>query len=126
MDTRIYTHAHINIHKSQGCFGSDLDPRYAELIDAYRVQFEELQEYTRKNLDVGELSVTWKVHILICHLVQWLRKHGEGLARYSEQTCEASHHDFAKTHQRYKRKESHPDHGKKLRRSVVEYSSRRI
>ena len=65
-------------------------------------------------------------HSLVCHLKQWLRKYKEGLARFSEQTCESTHFDFGKTHQRFKRKESHQDHGKILKRSVVEYSSRRV
>ena len=131
--TRTFSHNHAKTHVfshvftcTQGCFGSDVDPAYEEDITAFRDRFVELQEFTREFLDVGKLTVTWKIHLLVCHLKEWLRKYKESLARFSEQTCESTHFDFGKTHQRFKRKESHQDHGKMLKRSVVEYSSRRV
>ncbi len=76
--------------------------------------------------DGSEMGVSWKIHILVCHLPDWLDAKAVGMAQYSEQACEATHHDFEGTHKRFKRAVGHDDHGKNLRRSVVEYSSRRI
>ena len=86
-----------------------------------------MQEYSQDFLDEGvNLGLPWKVHILCAHLPEWLDNHTEGLSKYAEQTCEATHKDFSATYKRFKRKESDQNHGRNLRRSVVEYSSRRV
>ena len=103
-----------------------MNPAYRQIIDLYRCKYEAVQEYCKEVLDGIELSITWKIHLIVVHLPQWMDRHSEGLSRFAEQTGEACHHDFSKTNKRFKRKESHPDHGKNLRRSVVEYSSRRL
>ena len=78
-------------------------------------------------LDDGvKIALTWKVHIMVCHVTQWLDEHPIGLGLFAEQTCESSHHDFKKTQKRFAVSEDHPDHGKKLRRAVVDYSSKRV
>ena len=110
----------------KGCFSDSLNPEFRALIDAYRRDFEALQEYCDEVLEGVSFGVSWKAHILVCHLPQWLDKHSEGMAKYAEQTAEAIHCDFSKTYKRFKRDESHPEHGKRLLRSAVEYSSRRI
>ena len=110
-----------------GCFGKYLDPNYHALIGAYKQKYVELQEYSEDFLDEGvKLGLPWKIHILCVHLPEWLDDHTEGLSKYAEQTCEATHKDFSATYNRFKRKESDQNHGRNLRRSVVEYSSRRI
>ena len=104
-----------------------MNPEYEEIIDKYRITYEAVQQHCDDVLDDGiSLGIPWKVHSIVCHLPQWLRKHREGMSRYSEQAAESTHHDFEKTWKRFKRDESHKDHGKNLKRSVVEYSSRRI
>ena len=103
-----------------------MDPEYPALIDAYRQDYEVLQEYCDEVLDGISFNIPWKAHITVVHLKQWLDKHTRGMALYAEQTAEAVHADFEKTYKRFRRDESHPDHGKNLRRSAVEYSSRRI
>ena len=103
-----------------------MDPNYAALIDKYRCDYEALQEYSDVCLDGITFTIPWKAHILVCHLTQWLDRHKSGMAKYAEQTAEAIHCDFDKTYKRFKRDESHHDHGKNLKRSTVEYSSRRI
>ena len=96
------------------------------LIHTYRKRFEDLQEYVEAVLDSSiKLTIPWKIHVLVIHLPQWLRIHQKGLSDFSEQTAEACHH-FLKTYRRFSRAETHPEHGKRLRRSVVGYSSRRI
>ena len=115
----------VNFHL--GCFGMTLDPRYDELVATFKRKFEDLQEYAHEVLDDGiEIRTSWKVHILVCHLGQWLDRHPRGLGLFCEQTCEATHDDFRKSHKRFKVSEAHPQHGERLCRSVVEYSSRRL
>ena len=109
-----------------GCFGSALNPSFEDLIEKYRVTYEAVEEYCNDVLDGISIGLPWKVHIIVCHLKQWLANHSEGMSRYSEQAAESTHHDFDKTWKRFKRDESHKDHGKNLRRAAVEYSLRRL
>ena len=108
-----------------GCFGRELCTDYHERIDAFRKRFEELSSYARDVFEV-ELQLTWKIHIITCHLSQWLDDHPVGLALYSAQTCESAHSDFKKTQKRYLVSEANTAHPSKLMRSVVDYTSRRI
>ena len=109
-----------------GCFGKYLDPNYHALIGAFKEKYLKLQEYSEDFLEGVKLGLPWKIHILCVHLPEWLDEHTEGLSKYAEQTCEATHKDFSATYNRFKRKESDHNHGRSLLRSVVEYSSRRI
>ena len=109
----------------KGCFGAKLSPDYHNLIREFRLKFEDLQEYSREVLETP-ISCTWKVHVLTCHVSQWLDEHPVGLGLYAEQTCEGVHSDFLKTQKRFLVDESHPDHAKRLRRAVVDYSSKRL
>ena len=110
-----------------GCFVASLDASYRDLIADFERKFSLLQEYCQQCFDSTlQINVTWKVHILCTHLPQWLDKHPTGMSQYAEQAAEASHADFARSHKRFRRSESHPDHGKLLLRSVCDYSSRRI
>ena len=112
---------------NSGCFSKTLDPSYRSLIENYRKKYELLLEYSREFLEEGiTVGLSWKIHILVMHVPQWLDSHSEGLSKYSEQTMEATHKNFATTYKRFKTNEAHPNHGMKLRRSAVEYSSRRI
>ena len=104
-----------------------LDPNYEALIDVFRRKYVAMQEYARDVLPDGvEVGTPWKVHILVCHLGQWLAQHPQGLGIYCEQTCEATHDDFRKTYKHFKVAEAHPDHSARLLRSAIEYSSRRL
>ena len=118
---------YIHFHHAEACFGKFLDSNYNNIINNYRHKYELLQEYCQDVLDDGlDLSLPWKIHMLVVHLPQWLDRHGEGMRKYAEQTAELCHHDFVQTNKRFKRGEAHADHGKNLRRSTVEYNSRRI
>ena len=104
-----------------------LSPDYSALIATFKQKFEDLQKYAHDVLDDGiEVRTTWKVHVLVCHVDQWLIQHPTGLGLYCEQTCEATHDDFRKSYKRFKVSENHPSHGEKLCRSAAEYSSRRL
>ena len=91
------------------------------------MKFEELQNYASDILDDGiEITTSWKIHILVVHVSQWLEDHPVGLGFYAAQTCESAHSDYKKTEKRYAVSEANPDHPTKLKRSVVDYSSRRL
>ena len=55
------------------CFGWDLKDGWEEAISVYSSQFAELQFYAGIVLKL-ELTVTWKIHILACHLKPFLSK----------------------------------------------------
>lgn len=123
-----HTRSHLkNIKIHTGCFGKTLDVDYDKLINAFKMKFECLQTYTSEVLEDGiEINTTWKIHILACHVSQWLGEHPVGLGYYAAQTCESTHSDYKKTEKRFLVSEANPDHPKKLLRSVVDYSSRRL
>ena len=86
-----------------------------------------VQEFATEVLnDDVDLSLPWKLHIICVHLPQFLERHQTGLSKYAEQCGEAVHADFKKTQRRFNVRESHPEHGKRLRNGIVDYSSRRL
>ena len=100
---------------------------FEDRILNFRNKYEILMEHTDIVLpDNVKASVTWKVHCIVNHLPEFLRKVKTGMSIYSEQTVEACHSDFKKTFKRFKVKESHKNHGNRLKRAVVEYNSRRL
>ena len=68
------------------CFGMKLDPQY----NFYIQQFENVYK------DLG-ISITPKVHILIKHVPEFIKKHTRSLRWYSEQALENTHYDFQET-----------------------------
>ena len=49
-----------------------------------------------------QIPISPEVHVLVCHLPEFLRMYPHGLSRYSEQANESLHHDFAVVYGRYK------------------------
>ena len=109
-----------------GCFGQSLDPSFHELISSFKTQFLKTQQYVAGLESNIRLNVTWKVHTLIVHLPQFLEMSGCGLARYSEQCGESVHHIIKKVLARFKLEETHPKHGERFKRAVVEFSTERL
>ena len=62
-----------------------LDPQY----NFYIQQFENVYK------DLG-ISITPKVHILIKHVPEFIKKHNRSLGWYSEQALENTHYDFSR------------------------------
>jgi hypothetical protein len=80
-------------------------------------------------VDLGgevQLNTSWKVHAIVVHLPQFLNRVKCSMARYSEQTSEAIHNKMKATLSRFCVSEEHPDHGKRLLKAVVEFSSERV
>ena len=83
--------------------------------------FLNLQDYA-ESLNY-KLSVTWKVHILLCHVLPFCLSVDCGLARFAEQTGEAIHAKFKPTWQCYKVKPDKANHGEKLCSAVSVFSA---
>ena len=95
----------------KSCFGSDLRNGWqddvADFCQAYR--------------QLG-ISITTKVHIVKDHLMDFCEKNRWGLAKFSEQSFEAVHADFAKFWERNQVKEKSSErYGQRLKQTVKEY-----
>ena len=97
------------------CFGKYLLPNYKDEITSFH------KEYLKLNL-----SVTPKVHALICHVPQYCDNTGMGLGISSEQASEAVHADFKRVWERYCLPPNHPRHGDQLLRAAVKYNGLHI
>ena len=73
-----------------------------------------------------ELSVPWKVHMVMCHVKPQLDSTGEGLAGDSEQTGESGHSKMKKEMARYKRDLTNTHHGERTLAGVKRFVSKRI
>ena len=108
--------------KAFGFFkGPDLD----ENVNLFKNSFKELQ-VTLKNEFKYELNVSWKVHIVVNHLVPFLNNVPHGLGVYCEQAGESAHHCHKEVWQRYKRRMDHGDYGAQLKKSVVEFGAKNL
>lgn len=109
---------HINLLKlffdvCHACFGMQLDPSYEMKIEAFKDAVIEMK-----------FKVTPKIHVLICHVPQHIKKTGRSLGHFSEQAFESLHHDFKSTWARYCVLDiTKPSYGQKLLAATVEYNS---
>lgn len=97
------------------CFGM-------ELIDGYRQSIDDFCE----SWSALKLPETPKFHIMKFHVAEFCFAVNEGLGRYSEQTIEAIHHDFAKTWMNHKVPETHKHYQQNILKAVVTYNSSHI
>ena len=94
------------------------------MIDNFKLKFEALQYFTQTVLpDNVKLHITWKIHCLVVHLPQFLRRGKVGMRIFADRTAEAVHHDFIRTEKRFLVDETHTNHAQQLERAVVEYYS---
>ena len=54
-----------------GCFSTDLSSTYLEDINSFNSDVAALIPYTKRKLHT-DINPTWKVHILVCHLKDFL------------------------------------------------------
>ena len=102
----------------KSCFGMKLDVEYEKYINIFQNVYK----------DLG-ISTTPKVHILIEHVPEFIKKHNRSLGWYSEQALETTHYDFKRNcweKQGYKRKIGHPDYAQNLMSAVIAYTSKNI
>ena len=72
------------------------------------------------------LNITWKVHILLCHVEPFVEFHSCGLSNFAEQTGEAIHAKFKPAWARFKRLKEHQEHADRLLKAVMDFGGRRI
>ena len=77
-----------NLIKS--CFGQTLDQNFQFQIAKFKAAFLELN-----------LSISTKLHVIFCHLEEYIVKTGRSLSLDSEQALESCHYDFLTVLQRY-------------------------
>ena len=64
------------------------------------------------------------MHIVFEHIVNFCKKHNNGLGVYSEQSLEGSHYDYKPFWEKcFKVPMNHPDYGEKLLESVYMYNA---
>ena len=73
-----------------------------------------------------KVTITWKVHILVAHVKDYLEMTVEGLAHFSEQTGESSHHKVKQETGQFKRDGENPRHSEKLLAGTKRFNSKRI
>ena len=106
-------------------FGFFKGPDLEESVNLFKYSFKELQ-VTLKNEFKYELNVSWKVHIVVNHLVPFLNNVPHGLGVYCEQAGESTHHCHKEVWQRYKRRMDHGDYGAQLKKSFVEFGTKNL
>ena len=107
------------------CFSMHLATTYREDIEIFNQSVYALIDYCKATLDIN-LKPTWKIHILVCHLLPFLEEKQTGLGIYCEQTSEAAHVMMQPTTKRFKRRSDHELHGAKLFRIATDYSAKNM
>ena len=94
------------------------------IIANYEETFVRAQaEVAALNIPSVKLTVSWKNHILCVHLPPFLEKVQCGMSKYSEQVGESAHASMKKTMVRFSVDECHENHGERMKRGIVEWSS---
>ena len=105
------------------CFSLNLNPSYDQSMTEFRNNIIYLQEYLPSyNL---ELKISWKLHIVLSHVVPFCENQKCGLARFAEQAIKSVHPKFKSTWNRYKISSIHSGHGDALKNAVTSFSARR-
>ena len=99
----------------KSCFGTILAPDYLQKIRDFEIAYRKLG-----------ISVTVKLHIIFFEVPLFIEKKKKALGHFSSQPFESVHHDFKFIWECFKGDEEHPDHGKNLSKSQVNYNSQHI
>lgn len=100
----------------QGCYGH-------ELADDYKDRIKKFRDCYMKT----KMSVTPKVHAVFHHITDFCSFKRRGLGAWSEQTVEATHHEFEMTWKHYKMNDiSNPNYGKQLLAAVCMFNSKHM
>lgn len=105
-----------------GCFGDYLCPLIVSKIESFSKSYVNLREFSADVLN-ERLTVSWKVHVVVVHLPQFLKKKKVGMARFAEQTGEAAHAKMKGTLKRFCVCEDNPRHGMQMKKAIVNFSS---
>ena len=108
----------------KSCFGEELDDDYRRKIAEFEAAFKNIgKDKEGKDLQ----PVTPKVHVVLHHLADFVDENGP-LGLFNEQTFESVHYCFANhmDTSKYTRDLDHPEHGKFLKKGVIDYNTLRI
>ncbi|XP_047138848.1 uncharacterized protein LOC124814833 [Hydra vulgaris] len=83
------------------CFGRTLELGHQQAILKFKNSFLSAQEIA--DILGKKLSISWKVHILLCHVQPFVEHHKCGLSKFAEQCGESVHSKFKPTWNRFKR-----------------------
>ena len=108
----------------EACFGRKLDSDSEQKLSIFRDAFLCLQE-TTSSLE-NTLTMSWKIHIIYCHVFPFVKHAGCGLSKYAEQCGEAILAKFKPKWQRYKRSIDHRDYRDRLKTTVVDFGIKRL
>ena len=110
---------------TKACFSRDLAPDWKEILDAFITSVWELVSFSKFQLNI-QMSIPWKLHLIVSHLRPFLEKIGCGMADYSEQTGESGHFKVSKEMSRFKRELDNPHHAEKMLSACKRFNSKRI
>ncbi|XP_047130336.1 uncharacterized protein LOC105848372 [Hydra vulgaris] len=102
-------------------FGLEMGADISAKIEDFKCSFSSLQLYAKDIFDY-DLKVSWKIHILVCHILPSIEHNNISLGNYAEQCGEAVHHIFKKTWVNFKITIGHKNYGKKLKFAVVNFN----
>ena len=89
------------------CFGNPFEPGYERTFTLLKNSFLSAQQVA--DIVGHKLNCTWKIHILLCHVVPFVKYHKCGLSKFAEQNGEAIRAKFKPTWSRFKRQSEHPE-----------------
>ena len=113
-----------NIVKSQA-FGVEKGDFIQQSVLDFKSCFQKIQTHLAHHFNY-ELKVSWKVHILVSHVVPFLEDKKHGLGVFAEQAGESAHHHHGKVWKRFKRRMDHQDHGIQLKKSVTHFGQNNV
>ena len=101
-------------------FRIELKLNFPRILNEFKNSFSYLQKYVQDIFELN-LTISWKVHIAVCHILPYIEEFKTGLGNFADQTGEAIHHQFNKTCINYKCSVNHSEHGRRLQNAVVQF-----
>jgi len=99
-----------------GTFGFTLDPFYEKMYEEFSVTYMTLSK------QFG-FSITPKVHIMIRHVPEYIKRTGMPIGYFSEQVVEAAHSDFDRFFNAYRVKDiNSPAYSSRFLRAILHYN----
>ena len=102
-------------------FGLELGTDVFVKMEDFKSSFFSLQLYSKDIFDYS-LTVSWKIHISVCHILPFVEHNNISLGNCAEQCGEAVHHKFKKTWVNYKRSIGPKNYVEKLKFAVVNFN----
>ena len=87
----------------KACFGMDLDPNWELALSKFEKSYRSLK-----------INITPKVHSLLHHVPQFIRRYGSSLGPFSEQFIETLHSEYDRFWSKYRVPINHKSHLSKM------------